>query len=312
MQKVGVIDIGSNTIKLLIASGERELQVDHTAIEECRISTGISKDHPALQPEAMQRGIEAVQRLIGIAKTQGVSIIRIVATSAVRDAVNGSEFVHSLNEHCFHKVGILTGKEEAELIAFGLSLDPAMQKKKNFFHFDLGGGSLEFNEIRDGSLLRSTSMPLGAVRLTEMFIPDPHQPVRKEERNKIEEHVAQTLKTEAIFPADPDTPLIFTGGSVAISRTLIHGKSILDQDSTSAEVSQKQLELLYRKLASISFEERLHYRFLPRNRADVICTAIIVVLNLLKHCNKNHFQHSLFALRHGIAAKTLRLNPILE
>ena len=310
MKKAGVIDIGSNTIKLLVASDEGgKLNPLHTSIEECRISKGISRDRPILLPEAMDRGLAAVQNLIGIARERGVSKIHIVATSAVRDAANGRAFADIIRHRCDHEVEILTGQQEAEAIAFGLSFDPAVVGTHDFYHFDLGGGSLEFNEIRQGDLHRAISMPLGAVRLTEMFVDQPHQPMKAEEQEAIQKHVVQTLEAQGIATPPHDLPLIFTGGSVAVARSLISDKPIADPSPESAQIFLSQLESLYRKLSPIPYEERLRFNYLPPNRADVVCAAILVLTSLISYCKKSFFQHSLFALRHGIAAKTLGLRP---
>lgn len=307
IQKVGVIDIGSNTIKLLVASGNSTLQCEHNAIEECRISTGIADHQPILKEESMQRSIAAVKRLVAIAHSSGATRIQIVATSAVRDAKNGLEFADKVKLACGQPVEILSGRQEAEHIAFGLRFDSSILANSNYLHFDLGGGSMEFNEITEGNLQRSLSMPLGAVRLTEMFIPDPHQPISSTVKDKIEQRVWQTLKKERIPIPCPETTLVFTGGSATISRVLIEEKTDLSHNMDSHPITLAQMENLYQKLSTICFNERLNWVNLPQNRADVVCAALLVLIVLMKYCKKTSFQHSLFTLRHGLAAQTLNL-----
>jgi exopolyphosphatase / guanosine-5'-triphosphate,3'-diphosphate pyrophosphatase len=307
--RLGVIDIGSNTIKLLVAEANPHLRTVAHAIEECRISRGISGDRPVLTDDSMERGLHAIARLAAQARTLHVSQLSVVATSAVRDASNGREFASRIQRHIGAEVHILTGNEEAETIALGLSADPDLSANRDYLHFDLGGGSLECNHIAIGRLCLSRSMPLGAVRLTEHHVEHPHGIFTTADARRIEEWVLQSLAAAAIPAAGVGETIVLTGGAVTLARALIHGVSIGSDDLGSPLLSRSALERLLHELAPLDARQRIAVARLPPNRADVVCGALQILITVLRYCNKGEFQHSQFTLRHGIAVKILGLMP---
>src|SRR6185369_16463559 len=124
----------------------------------------------------MTRGIEAIRALLGDATEFSREKIVLVATSAVRDAQNGADFRARVRAATGHEIRILSGDEEANLIGRGLTSDPALRDLRDFYVFDLGGGSLECLAFRDRRVEQAVSLQLGCVRLTEKFVADPAQP----------------------------------------------------------------------------------------------------------------------------------------
>jgi exopolyphosphatase/guanosine-5'-triphosphate,3'-diphosphate pyrophosphatase len=301
---IAVIDIGSNTIKLLIARGERRLETVFEQVEECRISRGISEDAPRLSQDSITRGTMAVKRLVDVSKQHGVEEIRVVATSAVRDASNRKAFLDSVLTNTGQQINVIDGEEESRLIAEGLKYDPALQEKGDYFNFDLGGGSLEFNRVQSGELTFFKSMQLGAVRLTEKFLKQPRNPIPREELREIKQHTKDTFQACAIPKCPIGNSLIITGGSASIARAMIHGVPVKDVSTIAhPEVKKAELDGLLTNLRAIPFEQRIHaYPMLPENRADVVCTALQILISILELCEKSKFQHSNYALRHGVAA----------
>ena len=121
---IGVIDIGSNAIKLLVASkGEDgKLVTILQTTEETRIGGGISKDQPRLLSASMDAACRSVKLLRAEAESSGAESIEVVATSAVRDAINRDEFTDRLNETTGLAIKVLSGREEAEMIGHGIGL----------------------------------------------------------------------------------------------------------------------------------------------------------------------------------------------
>ena len=307
MKKVAVIDMGSNTIKLLVASGNQSIQTHFESVEECRISQGISGKKPKLTEASMKAGKEAVGRLVSSAKEHGAADIRIVATSAVRDACNGESYANAIQKAYSYPVQILSGQLEAETIAQGLRFDPELEYLRNYIHFDLGGGSLECNLIKDRKLDFATSLPLGAVRMTEQWVKDPKALFTHEDATQIREQVLNVMDAASIPMTNELQPMVFTGGSATISRALIHNRPVSSRDLGSNILLLTELQSLLAQLSSIDFEQRLQFEYLPKNRADVVCAAIQILITTMERQEKSQFQHSLFALRHGITAEMLGL-----
>ena len=142
---VAVVDIGSNSIKVLVAApapeGGLQTLLSHTI--EARISAGIAAANPQLTEEGMARGLAAIGDLLAEAAPLHPARVQLVATSAVRDAVNGAEFRARVRKQTGLEIRLLSGDEEANLIGRGLTCDPALTSLQDFYLFDLGGGSLE-------------------------------------------------------------------------------------------------------------------------------------------------------------------------
>ncbi|MEQ9825377.1 MAG: hypothetical protein ABQ298_13415 [Puniceicoccaceae bacterium] len=306
---VAAIDIGSNTIKLLVArNGLAGVETVHHAVQECRIATGISDAHPRLSEDAMRHGIDAVLALLNQARENEAQRIHIAATSAVRDAQNGPEFASRIESESGVPVHILSGEEEAQTIALALAHDPGLKAMQRFTHLDLGGGSLEYNDIESGNLRQSVSLPLGAVRLTEQWVTDPKGAFTAQDADRIANHVKSTLKQTGLVQNPPGIPIVYTGGSVTIARALVQGLPIQAKATGSPIVKQQQLHHLLAELAPRSFEQRMQFKHLPANRADVVCAALQIILSTLEYFNCAQLQHSRFSLRHGICVKLLELH----
>ncbi|MGB0257242.1 MAG: Ppx/GppA phosphatase family protein, partial [Coraliomargarita sp.] len=139
---VAVIDVGSNSIKLLVAkAGNSSDSIETVFAEtiETRISAGISRELPSLTEEAMDAGLKTIQDLVHLAHDYQPSAIRIVATSAVRDAINGMDFIESVTQTTGIPMQVLSGTEEATLIGKGLACDPQIAGVHRFLQMDLGG-----------------------------------------------------------------------------------------------------------------------------------------------------------------------------
>ena len=221
--RAAVLDVGSNSIKLLVA----DIRPDGCLVEirsqtlEVRISAGIGSGRPRLGAEGIQRGVAAIANLASEARGLGADRIEAVATSAVRDAANGGEFRDRVREAAGLDLRVLTGADEARLIGAGLTTDPALQGLSDFQVFDLGGGSLECLSFRNRAVEHAASLPLGCVRLTEMFVADPSLPFDEASAREIGRHVAAVLGASGFpLPVPPGAAVVGTGGTLTTVRAM--------------------------------------------------------------------------------------------
>ena len=147
----------------------------------------------------MQRGVDAIAVLLGDAAPFAPVRAQLVATSAVRDAANGAEFSTRVLQTTGCEIKILSGEQEANAIGHGLTCDPALAHLRDFYLFDLGGGSLECLSSARREVTQALSLPLGCVRLTEKFIPDSTAPVPVEVRKRIMTHTRRARSSKAVF-----------------------------------------------------------------------------------------------------------------
>jgi exopolyphosphatase/guanosine-5'-triphosphate,3'-diphosphate pyrophosphatase len=304
-QSVGVIDIGSNSIKLLVAArGEgAKLVPILQATEETRIGGGISKKVPRLSDASMEAVCHSVRRLKAEAESSGAGLIAVAATSAVRDAVNRDRFVEHLKEATGTELGILTGREEAELIGLGIGCDPDLGWLTDFFVFDLGGGSLEAIKFRGKEIEEVVSLPLGCVRLTERFIKKIEGPFGIGDRMRLEAHVREVMASSRFtFDLPAEAEVVVTGGTAAVVRLI---RETAAPASPSAVLSLKYLEDLLSTLGAIPLPERRKFPGLPPERADVFPTALATLLTVLELGRFDHCRQSEYNLRFGLAARLL-------
>lgn len=306
---VAVIDIGSNSIKVLVArrSADGQLEALKLQTEDARISAGISSTSPLLSPEGRSRGLDAIKTLLTTAAPFQPTQTILVATSAVRDAVNGGEFCLQIKEATGHEIRVLSGEEEANLIGRGLCCDPALNDLSNFYVFDLGGGSLECLAFQERQIRKAVSFPLGCVRLTESFIHDPSWSIAETCLDRIADHVSQSLKESSLRFDLPKAVAVFAGGSMTTVRALIGARQGIPFNHTPPVVETDTIERLLSEIAPLEIEGRKAYPGMPASRADVFPAALATMLAVARVAGVSRFTHSTYNLRWGLAARLLEV-----
>ncbi len=306
--RVAVIDIGSNSIKVLIASRAadgRIVALGHKTLD-ARISAGIDRAHPKLTEAAMALGLDAVRDLRAFAETYSPGHYITVATSAVRDAANGAEFRARVHAQTGCEVRILTGDEEAHYIGRGLTCDPALADLPDFYVFDLGGGSLECLSFRDRRLQQAVSFQLGCVRLTERFVTDWNAPLALDTSMAIARHVATTICPERFaFDLPPTAVAVGTGGTLTSTRAILGARDGLKLEDTSTAIRVPAMRELLASLGAMDLATRRSVPGLPAARADVFPTALATLVAVAELGAFAAYHHSLYNLRWGLAAEAL-------
>lgn len=311
MSNVAVIDIGSNSIKVLVA--RREPDGPLVSLEgrtlDARISAGISQQSPRLAEEGMERGLAAIRELLALAATHNPAQVRLVATSAVRDAANGADFCARVLAATGHPVTILSGDEEANAIGRGLVSDPALADLRDFHVFDLGGGSLECLTFRDRRVAQAVSLRLGCVRLTERFVADPAAPLPPSASAAVTLHVRSALEAGGVRFDLPGAGAVFAGGTASTIRAIAGAAVGRAAEDMPALIAVADARALFERLAALPLTERRQIPGLPPARADVFPTALATMLAVAEAGGFPAFRHSFRNLRWGIAADLLAAPP---
>ncbi len=271
-QKKGVIDIGSNSVRLLIADiYDNRLEVSFRALEVTRLGEMFSKNN-LLLPGSIQRTVVAIKKFWMLSQKRDVSSIIIIATSAVREARNRKQFLQEVFNVTGKEVYVLSGEEEAYLSYRGaaVSLDVTTNK---LTMFDLGGGSTEFVWQEDGTM-RVRSFPVGVVKLKEMF--GLHDQFGERDIEAAKKYL------EGIFYDIPHnkclTPLVAVGGTATTLSAINLGLDKYDPAIIhGSSLTRKQLMRLQELLISAPLYSRGKIPGLMAERADVIVAGVIII-----------------------------------
>lgn len=305
---VAVIDIGSNSIKLLVATrdpaGRLQELLQHT--KETRIGSGITGNPPHLGAAAMAQAITALQALLATAAACTPATVRLVATSAVRDAANGAEFAARVRESTGHSLDILSGSEEARLIGRGIACESMLRDVPAFYVFDLGGGSLEALAFRGGRVEQAVSLQLGCVRVTEACVQDPTQPLSAGEANHIRTLVDRLVAESGFrFDLPPEAIAVATGGTATTVRTMraaAWGRALAVE---SPVLAVTELRRFCAQISELPLHERRRLPGLPEARADVFPAAMVTLIEMARLASVDALRHSLYNLRYGLASELL-------
>ena len=298
-QSAAVIDIGTNSIKFILAEKRsgNALNILYEETLEVRIGAGISHSSPRLEDTAIEKVSEAIISLLQIKNRYQIEPIRIVATSAVREATNQNCLFETIKDKTGIELEILSGETEAYYIGQAIQLDPNLQKIGTLNSIDLGGGSLEWIHLKNNCLEKAFSLPLGAVRITEQFIKDPIQPISKDSLDAIEDHVKSIIAKNNVLLSSK-CPLLGSGGAFHILAQLLKPKS---------RFNQKDIEELALSSAQLSIQGRINNLSIPAKRADIIPAALITIACFMKHFDIKYIEHSKCGLKMGILKEMLGL-----
>ncbi len=305
---VAVIDIGSNSIKLLVAqrAADGDIEALHWRTIDARIGAGISRAHPQLSAEGMATALEAIRALLAEAAPFQPSRTVLVATSAVRDAANGAEFRARVQAATGHEVHILTGDEEANTIGRGLASSRVLADLRDFYVFDLGGGSMECLAFRNREIEQAVSLQLGCVRLMEKFVGDPSAPLQANEAARIAAHTRDVVTQSGFEFSLPTTATaIGTGGTITTVRSILGARAGKEFADTSDVVTRAELRELLTTLGALPLAARREVPGLPAARADVFPTALVTFGALAELGGFSAFRNSLRNLRYGLADSLL-------
>jgi len=274
-----VIDVGTNTVKLLVADVENGTVVPVLHMDAMtRLGEGASATHQLL-PAAISRTIEVVTRYADEARSLGAMHVLALTTSAVRSATNAGEFLTA----CPLPVEVISGEREAELVFLGAASDP-LWKDDRLLVMDVGGGSAEWIVGQAGKIERALSLPVGAVRLLEKFGDDfagMSVSLRRE--------FARAL---APFRAGP-WRMIGTGGS-AVTLAAVSG-----QAPDHAVLSAATVRATVTHLNALPLPERKCAPGLPPERADIIVPGGAAFLFAMEALGARELMVSVRALRFG-------------
>jgi exopolyphosphatase / guanosine-5'-triphosphate,3'-diphosphate pyrophosphatase len=277
--RLGAIDVGTNTTRLLIAeaTGDGYRELDRRLIFT-RLGEGVDAGK-VLQPGAMKRTLAAIAEFCSLCGEFGVERVQVAGTSAVRDAGNSKDFLEAAGRLSGSPAVALTGDQEARLSFWGATGDLAVGR---CVVCDIGGGSTEFVMGDPASEIAGRiSLDLGSVRLTERYLVS--DPPATEEILTMEAAIDDLLAQAEDQLADVSgAELIGLGGTVTTLAAVYLGlDSYLPESVDRTGVRREPLDALYRNLARMTLAERSRIPVLPEGRADVIVAGAAILSRMM-------------------------------
>ncbi|MBV9572796.1 MAG: Ppx/GppA family phosphatase [Acidobacteriales bacterium] len=300
MPTFAAVDIGSNSVRLKIARlSKHRLLAIHEDREVTRLGESVFRAG-FLSPEVMADTVKVLRRFHRAVQEAGSDSVRVVGTSALRDARNSRGFLEWVRSTTGWSVEIISGLEEARLIHLGLVSSLRISRAPTLM-IDLGGGSCELTITSGGHIRETVSLPLGAVRLTNEFLQ--HDPPRKSELQRLRGFVGREIGriTERIFRAHPKI-VIATSGTAESLAAVCHGM-YKTKGARSAAVSRAQMRRIAKLLARLPIEKRRQLSGVGPRRAEIIAAGAAVYSELLERCLLLGFRYSPLGLRDGLLAQ---------
>jgi len=308
-RRLAALDVGTNSIRLIVAEarpdGSYRLLDDEK--EVTRLGKGLASTGD-LASKAMQNSAMAIARMKAIAQGYGVDVIRVVGTCAVREARNQKEFLKLVKQHAGIDMEVISAEDEGRLAH--LSVHHAFDIRQiKAGVVDIGGGSTEVVLSSGGVIEQIGTLPLGAVRLTEMF-----ENAKGDEEHRFEsmrEHIKKIIKSHLPKPAFVPQTLIGTGGTFTTlaAIAMLRGQSSTNEEAASVrgyELQRSTLKHLLDQLRSLSPRERRGVPGLSLERAEIIVAGMAIVDGVMRRLKSNTIRVHDRGIRDGLILGLIR------
>lgn len=300
-QRIGIIDIGSNSIRLVIY--ERTVHGAHRVIDGAKRAARLSQqidEHGNLGQKTIAQLVEILNHFRMICGLQHVGFIRAVATAAIRNAGNCKAVLAQLEAETELDIELLSGVEEAQYGFLGTmnSLD-----LENGCLIDIGGGSSEFSLFRGRKLLRTISFPFGCVSLAQRFTSGGL--MDNEQMLALETYIRQAIDGEPWIRESGGLPLVAVGGTARAFGKLVQARQHYPLSQThNYAVDGIAAEELLGMLAQMPLEQRKKFPGLSKDRADVIVPGLAVLNEIFRASGASSYLICGSGLRDGLFFST--------
>jgi exopolyphosphatase/guanosine-5'-triphosphate,3'-diphosphate pyrophosphatase len=303
-----VIDLGTNTFRLLIAEIRRgRIQTIYSENRITRLGEGFSGK--IICPAAIERAIAALSSFQRTLTQHFVAHLSVVGTSAIRDAVNQKSFLLSVRELVGFDVEVLSGEEEARLTFLGAN--QILQNREGpMLMVDIGGGSTELI-VAEGEVPHfMTSLPLGVVHLTEKYLR--HDPPLLEECHAMQSEIARII-SDAV-PSFPSGKGLFAGtaGTLTTLAAIAQKMARYDVERINRYILLKEMiEEILKMILKTPIKDRLKIIGLEPGREEIIVAGTFILLAIMEVCHYDLVTVSDYGLREGVLVDRGRINNLL-
>lgn len=303
MDKVAAIDIGSNAIRMVIGGldSSQRIQVFRKMREPVRLGKDVFEKNRLISAESVGATLKAFERFCKVLEELKIQNVKAVATSAVREALNGKELIDYISKTYSINILIIDGLEEAKLIQKAVDTEIPLSSRRAVL-IDVGGGSVEIT-VNDGTKIQAMeSLPIGTVRLLKMAEKEKAsskdiEKFLQSQFNSVGKKICE-LKKKAPFEL-----CIGTGGNI---ETLGVIRVHLFKKNSMSKLYLDELEKIINKLEEMSVKDRIDKWKLKADRADVILPASLIVRQIMKLSELETLQIPRVGLKDGLLLSMLK------
>ena len=278
--KIGTIDIGTNSMRLLIADYKNnKIENRKKYINITRIGQGVD-DKGYITEEALERNLNALKEFADKCIEEKCEKVYCMGTSALRDSKNGQDFVNRAKELTNIDVKIICGEEESNLGFMGVLEGAGGDKSNYILVLDIGGGSTEFIVGNEDGIKFCKSENVGALRMTEKFITT--DPISDEEFNKMSDFIEKTISsTLGKIKGMHVSKLVGIGGAITSLSAMNQQLEVYSMEKVhNSVVTKKDLEKILQNLKKMTLSDKKTIKGLQPKRADII-TAGVKILHIV-------------------------------
>ena len=278
--KIGTIDIGTNSMRLLIADYKNnKIENRKKYINITRIGQGVD-DKGYITEEALERNLNALKEFADKCIEEKCEKVYCMGTSALRDSKNGQDFVDRAKELTNIDVKIICGEEESNLGFMGVLEGAGGDKSNYILVLDIGGGSTEFIVGNEDGIKFCKSENVGALRMTEKFITT--DPISDEEFSKMSDFIEKTISsTLDKIKGMHVSKLVGIGGAITSLSAMNQQLEVYSMEKVhNSVVTKKDLEKILQNLKKMTLSDKKTIKGLQPKRADII-TAGVVILDII-------------------------------
>ena len=306
LMNLAVIDLGTNTFNLLVAEVDSlSFKVLHNTKKFVQLGKG-GINHQILQQDAIKRAMETLAEYRAIAEKHNCDQIKAIATSAVRNADNGQEFIEKVYEELGISIEVIDGDREAAYIYEGAKNAVALGDEKSLI-MDVGGGSTEFIICDNNQIYWKQSFEVGAARLYEKF--HHSEPIKKAEISAIQQHLEDILAPliEESKVHQFSKLIGCSGAFTSFAAVILCKQGAIEQlkGQKHYRFPLADFHHLHHDLIRMDLTERLKLDGLIHERAPMIVVGSILVNFILTHLPIKSFELSRYALKEGVGYEQL-------
>ncbi|HAR96178.1 MAG TPA: hypothetical protein DCR97_09480 [Deltaproteobacteria bacterium] len=290
--RYATIDIGTNAVLLLVVDLDDHIREITDMSTITRLGEGLIKTGRLL-PAAMSRTLSALRAYAEIAEKNRVDQVICYGTSALREAVNSNEFIEEVERELGWRVRPITTYEEAYYTYLSVRADPAMAAP-GWLIVDIGGGSTEVIQGSSEQFLEFCSLPVGTVKLTDLFVK--HDPPQEQEIEDVKHHIRSALD----FSCPPGQSVVGMAGTMTTFGALIKGIAFDKEAIHGMAIPLSAFDAWIGRMKNMAITERRQLPGMELGREDLVYQGLILMREIMGHCGSSNLIVNTHGARYGI------------